>query len=620
MPRPIPKVRPLWRSVCAGGTGGEKGSITVFSLMMLISMIGIGGLAVNTMYFETKRMELQDAADRCALMAAIAQNRIDGGATTDLTAEQVANDCMAKSTVGAVGMGAPAVSTQNSERSVTLTGAYGFAPVFANISGAFSANFNVTARAHQKLPNLEISVVMDVSHFNNVRDIKAPLKTFLNTIAAPDTGNKVSVNIIPFTDNVHLGTVLAETFNDTNKPAIDNTDRRACLVVPASARSTLDLDQTHALPWSWPIHLNNPPASHTVETQHITYVAATERAQQSTNTTGNCHRQNTLAVGVNAPLVGAQVARPISATATTALNTKIDGLWGGASQNTTSTSTSNSALGMKWALAFMDESTRNIITAQVSAGTSPAPVQGRPLSYDAQDVLKVIIFIPNNVFMLDSDANGREMRPEYITPELAPIWRTPGNGTTSQPVRYSIFHPDAPGPNKYWVTRGQNTAAPQEQAHWAAAPYAHPSGGAAVQQTWQDIWNNMTLSYAIRQLYMAPMAPVSPDYHWQAMIDRFTYLATTSDNARAEFAELCEKAKDEDVLIYSILGSGTANVTGAQATNFAAHNLAAPSARTLYQNCATSPAHAFTVNLSQAQMRSILRVIASNIAQLTLTQ
>jgi hypothetical protein len=166
-------------------------------------------------------------------------------------------------------------------------------------------------------------------------------------------------------------------------------------------------------------------------------------------------------------------------------------------------------------------------------------------------------------------------------------------------------------------------AGPTGDAHWAATPFAYP-GETAVQQTWQDVWNKMTMSYAIRQLYMAPMASVSAQYHWNAMINRFTYESTSSVQARADFTELCNKAKAQGVLIYSILGGGTANIggsfSGAQQTSVALHNAAAPSARTLYQQCATSPAHAFTVNLTQPQMRSIFRLIASNIAQLTLKQ
>lgn len=639
MPKPFPNVQHSARDLRApcrspmGTFGAENGSITVFSLLMMVSMIGIGGMAVNAMYTETKRIELQDAADRCALMAAVAQNRIDGGSTTNLTAAEVATDCLNKSAVGSAGMNAPTVVTQNSERSVTLSGAYTFSPVFANVTGAQATTHSVTARAHQKLPNLEISIVMDVTHTNFVRDVRAPLIAFLNTVAAPDTGNKVSVNIIPYTNNVYLGTTLLERFADQNRPSHALTANRACLTLPENMRDEIDLPLNTPLNWSWPVNINTLPASLTSETSHEIYIEGTEMnalaSAAGAVAAGDCNTQAAGVIPANNALVGVQVTRPVASNANSVLSQKITGLTAViSSQHASGSSEANSAYGLRWALAFKDPSTRPIFTDQITAGISPSAVSGRPQDFRATDSLKIVILMPNNVFLLRAGGNNREMRPEFITTDLAPIWRTSEAATIERPVRYSIHHPDAPGPNKYWVTRGYtayvngNPPAATAFEHWAAAPFQYPSGAVA-QQTWQDVWNRMTLSYAIRQLYMAPMASVSPDYHWQAMLDRFTYLATTSAQARSDFADLCSEAKEEGILIYSVLGNGTANIGGtiptAQAASTATHNAAAPSARTLYQQCATSPAHAFTIG-SQAQTRTALRMIASNIAQLTLTQ
>ena len=49
--------------------GGEDGSLTVFALVALVGMVGIGGLAVDTMNYEAKRVATQDALDRCALLS-----------------------------------------------------------------------------------------------------------------------------------------------------------------------------------------------------------------------------------------------------------------------------------------------------------------------------------------------------------------------------------------------------------------------------------------------------------------------------------------------------------------------------------------------------------------------
>jgi hypothetical protein len=49
---------------------------------------------MDQMSYESKRVVAQDAMDRCVLMTALAQNRMNGGAQSNLTAQQYANDCL----------------------------------------------------------------------------------------------------------------------------------------------------------------------------------------------------------------------------------------------------------------------------------------------------------------------------------------------------------------------------------------------------------------------------------------------------------------------------------------------------------------------------------------------
>lgn len=265
--------------------GGEDGSLTVFALVALVGMVGIGGLAVDTMNYEAKRVATQDALDRCALMSSLAQNRIDGGAATDKTARAVAQDCMAKSESGSEGLNDPVITTNTSERSTTLSGSFTFDGLFPTATGAGNTatkTLNLSAQSKQKLPNLEISIAIDTTHsvfWNATRD---PLKVFLNTIAAPDTGNKVSVNIIPYGNSVYLGTTLLERFNDTHKPPFSTTNARTCLNFSQAERGELGINYTDPYIWSWPIMMTGTAyggtSYETIEYQNIPFNATTEAA------------------------------------------------------------------------------------------------------------------------------------------------------------------------------------------------------------------------------------------------------------------------------------------------------------------------------------------------------
>lgn len=613
--------------------GREDGSLTVFALVTLVGMVGIGGLAVDTMNYEAKRVATQDALDRCALMSSLAQNRIDGGATSNTTAKDVAEDCMGKSEAGNDGLNDPVISTSNSERSTTLSGNFTFDGLFPNATGAGNSptkTFALSAQSKQKLPNLEISIAIDTTHavfWNALRD---PLKVFLNTIAAPDTGNKVSVNIVPYGSSVYLGTTLLERFNDTNKPPLSNTNARTCLNFSQAERGELGITYADPYIWSWPLQLAGTAFSgtswETIESQSNMYNEAAE-ATAVMNGAGSCARQtDALAMSGNTPLIGVQVSRPVSATAATTINNKLNAI---VPLNFVLGNIVDTTGGLKWALAALDPSLKPIISSQVTAGTSPGAVTGRPRDYTAEDTMKVLLFFTNSAFAnsnyaateLQGGHSGREIRPEYLGNTPSTIWRTPGPATSTRPVRLSVLHSNAPDPTRpYWVTQGLTTN-PQleaERAQWMAAPYQHPGGGAPVRLTWGQAMSQITLFTIIRQLYMAPFSPVTNATNtWSALVERFTYIARDSVKDRENFAALCSAAKQQGVLIYMMRAPGSTTVS-ASTPGQAAHNANVGLANPIYNACATSSAHTFT--LSTTNIRSTLRMIASNIAQLTLTQ
>ncbi len=631
----------------------ESGSITDFSLVVLVGMIATGGLAVDAIYFEGKRVAAQDAMDRCALMAAIAQNRIDGGAETEITASQVASDCMAKSSVGSAGLNPPSVFSQNSMRTVTLSGNYTFDALFPNVGNAASKTYAITARSTQKLPNLELTVAVDINHAAFWNQIRHPLKEFFNTVAAADTGNKVTVNFVPFDKNVHLGELI-DRFSTEQRPPFASNANRTCLLLPENSKDDIGIDMSAQYRWSWPVYIgiaNNPTS--TPLSSGFRYILGTpERNGGLWHSLGEMTKLDTFlplptpefgncayTSANNTPLVGAAVARPITTAPTSPINAKIDSI---VARGHEDINYANSAEAMKWSLAFMDDSLRSLFASKAADLTASAAAANRPLSYGAEDSLKVLIFVPNNVFRMPDgqitadSASGitasrvREIRPEFLDgTEPAPqIWRTPDSTVPTENIRYSIYHPDAPGPNKYWVTQGHCFASTCA-AHWAAAPFQYPGEGAPIAQTWPDIFGAMTIEYLIRQLYMIPLTeagvlPGNADYHFGSLVDRFTYIETDASRLVQDFEDLCAQAKQNGVLIYTLMGNGvvTRSETGgtaAQRAAAAAHNPFARAAITTYRNCASSPSHSFTVG-NAASIKSTLRLIASNIAQLTLSQ
>ncbi len=593
---PVPPHRSLAR--------GEKGSITVFSLMMLISMIGVGGLAVDAMHFEHERMAMQDAVDRCTLMATIVQNRIDGGAITGLTAAEAADDCMNTSRIGSSGLDTPDVDTENSERSVELTGNYSFDSLFPFATGLTDASYDVVSRSKQKLPKLEMSIILDVGAGTSAyytgsasQKILTPFITFLNTVAAPDSGKKVSYNIIPYSRSVNLGTDLLSRFNEMNPHTFTNSNLRTCLNLPNTAYDSLSISTTDAIPVAWPISLGVLPSP----ADKPTYLSLTSSrltslltAQSSSSaSSGMCPLLKTASPATNTHTVSLGLQDKTTYTA------KINSITGGVA----GTETSSPSIGLKWGLAALDSSLQSVFTGLIGSSLAPAQVAGRPLAYGSSDNLKIAVMFMASPFTYATGTSltHREMKPEFTGNTLSPIWRTPEAATSTVPIILSIYHADQPGTNKYYVNNTTES--------WSATPYKYPTGAAAVQMTWKQVFDMLPLYYVIQQLYMRPYAATNPTtYGWTPMADYFTTATPTKAEQIQDFLAMCSLAKAQGVLIYTLYGPLVIND---------ADSLEAA------KSCATSVSHATRIAVATTARDTVataLRIIASNIAQLTLTQ
>jgi hypothetical protein len=520
------------------------------------------------------------------------------------------------------------------------------------------------------LPNIELTIAIDISHHGFWQKARDPIKRFINTVAAPDTGGKITVNIIPFGKSVNLGTAVLNQFNMVNQPPFSTLENRSCLLLPESEKDEIYIDLNATYSWSWPLEID----SYNRKTPTILYAMYIEKfsqewiAAQTTDQShllgtgeveklitppysynsnavpnGNCHY---MPAG-NSVLLGAKVGGPNSSTRASVIS-KLDAIE--AYYPTTRASSlqdGNAAEGMKWALSAMDPSMRPIFRAL--NGTSAAlPDEDRPLDYNTKDSLKLLLFIPNSTFNLadgsfaeETQANSgklpsrvREIRPEYLDGSKPDpdIWRTPIPDTFNQAYRYSIRHDNAPDPAKpYWITYSSYKSTSdwwwlEQPPQWSAVPYQYPGGPAPVRQSWRDIFEKMSVDYLIYALYQEPMyhegiLPNDSNYSYAKLANDFTYIATNSATAMNNFTTLCNDAKANGVIIYTLQGNGTANID--KDTTW---NTRAAQARTRYTSCATSAAHNFTVSVNStageevAALNSALRLIYSNIAQMMLTQ
>ena len=220
--------------------------MTIFALMLMILMIMMGGIAVDLMRYEARRTALQNTLDRSTLAAAsLTQSR-------DPTA--VVNDYFRKAGMSSY------------LRSVTVTRGLNFRnvqadaeaesnPLFLQMMGITSLDAIGTSDAEQRINNVEIMLVLDVSGSmasnNKLVNLKNAANSFVTSVLTNDLDHKISIGIVPFNGQVNLGPTVRGKFTTTDLNGLaGGTAVQAgvdCVDLPASVYASYAIATNTAL-------------------------------------------------------------------------------------------------------------------------------------------------------------------------------------------------------------------------------------------------------------------------------------------------------------------------------------------------------------------------------------
>lgn len=210
----------------------ERGSLTVFALMFTVLLLGFAGFAVDVMRVEARRAGLQGALDSALLAAADVDQKGNP--------KSVVKDYMAKAGYAKELVGDPIVTDDVNGRTVSASVSQTTSPMFHLYQQDFV--FETSAGATNSAPNLEVSLVVDISgsmssvvtqrtytptNCRIVRDwywgdyevcdwivtpavtrmdeLKKGAKSFVDTLLGDGDKTTVSVSVVPFSSSVNIG-------------------------------------------------------------------------------------------------------------------------------------------------------------------------------------------------------------------------------------------------------------------------------------------------------------------------------------------------------------------------------------------------------------------------------
>lgn len=482
----------------------ERGSLTIFTLLLFVMMVMMGGFAIDLMKYEQTRTQLQNTLDRCTLMAASLDQK--------LTPQDVVTDCVTKSGMGAALNKITVVEAMNS-RDVKTQGLADTKPFFMHMMGIKDFDAKAVSAAQQGITNVEIALVLDVSGSmsgTKIANLKTAANEFVDTMLGSDPNHRFSISIVPYNAQVNLGEVLRGKYNAVNQHGVANVN---CLELPATSFASANLSRSLPLPMM-------AYADHYYGTSTINgFVAPNDPSAVPNYANEYCRKEPK------------NIVRLASQDAAT-LKTQINGLQAGGNTSIT--------LGMKWGLTLLDPGARAMYSELIDEGQMSASLRGRPFDYDDTNAMKVI------VLMTDGDHVAHDRISDAYKTGASPIYRSPGDGV------YSVFHASRPGPNRFYV--------PQTNS-WRATAWSN-TARPALQQDWKEIWASMKMSYVAWQFYARPLGGSTSSLRNAAYNDAINAMRSIYASKEAMDASLqqsCALAKDSRVVVYGIAFQAPSN-------------------------------------------------------------
>ena len=471
----------------------EEGNITVFSVFMLVLIIATTGASVDIMRFEAVRAKMQSTMDRAVLAAADLEQEQDPVA--------VVNDYMTKAGLGNA-LNTVSVDEGLNYRTVSADGSVELSTIFLHMSGFDTLTTPARSTAEEKISNVEVSLVLDVSGSmggSRIENMRNAAREFVETVIQPEgSPGLTSVSLVPYSAVVNVGETLAPYFNFD-----EAHDYSHCAAFKASDFQSAAFDGSATLerighfdPWS--------------SDQSSTQIASPW-----------CPTGDTSAIMVHSADLGDLTARIDSLTA--GGNTAID-------------------LGMKWGVSMLDPSFGPIVGQMASDGLVSGQVATRPAQHNDPEAIKFV------VVMTDGENTSQFDLKPGVKDGMSDLWVDDrGNGNPNDD-RFSLRVRDLSGTanDVYFWKR-------YETSSYSSRYRNTPDGGSnARRMTYAEVYARWGTAAFAQSFYVRPYYDNFVSYN-QYYDVYYAYEQTVSGSQGDQrLSDICEAARNQGIVIFAI--------------------------------------------------------------------
>lgn len=331
----------------------ENGGILAFYVVMFITMMIGGGMAIDFMRHEIEREAIQDALDR-GVLAAAANAKASGATSADeITAAETAAVATVRSYIETAGFDpdthgvtvTPDI-TPFSQR-VDADADFNVDTFFLSLTGIDSLGGAAAAGAAVSVNQIEISLVVDISgsmEGTKMDNLHTAATTFVTDMLSGDKPDYTTISLVPFSGQTSATPEMMTTYNYNSWHNYSNcVDFSASDYTSASLSTTASLSQTQHFAPEWIANQNSDwcPRS------DISILPFSNDKTELTNAIADLR-----ATGMTAGQIG-----------------------------------------MKWGVTLLDESSQPLVTNLIAQNLVDPVFAGRPAAADDEDTLKFVIMM-----------------------------------------------------------------------------------------------------------------------------------------------------------------------------------------------------------------------------------
>ncbi len=474
----------------------ESGVLVVFGVYVFLIMLMVGGIGIDLMRFERDRAKLQSTLDRAVLAAADLDQQLPAAAVVADYFDKAGLSQFLTSVTVDEGLG---------YRIVSGTAVAEIRTHFMHMTGVDTLSAMAASTAEERIGNVEISLVLDVSGSmldnNRMINLQAASRDFIDNMVDNTEEGKLSISIVPYAMQVSLPADFLAEFNISDEHAYSNCVNFADSDFHSTGIST-------AQPLERTMHFDlrrNTFDGRGNDPMRLVDSPICDTAGSSREVLIKQNNADTLKTFITNLHAGG--------------NTSID-------------------LGMKWGTALLDPSMNPVINTMIANGTVPGDFAARPHRFDDADTLKVVVLM----------SDGDNTRQFYINEDFregdSNVW------WNADEKKYSVYY--ARFNAYYWPHARQ----------WADHPYGQDGQGCVWSGGWQCFYRTdpgtpVRLSYAELWAYTSLWQNMRHNYRpWDPNAWRnwyrnmFDWVDPATKDARTQ--NICNAAKDQGIIVFTI--------------------------------------------------------------------